>query len=448
MIKIAISNILYLFAIFIFCFDCFYAPAHAAERNELSIITSYPPSFFEPFRLAFEKENPDLRVSIAQRNTASANRYILEKTGSTPDIFWASASDAFELLKRNNMLRPIKTRSTGISQSVLGYPVNDPDGYYLGFALSRYGIVYSPAYLHQHKLPIPYNWDDLLKPVYSGHIGITSPSRSGTTHLIVEMFLQTYGWDKGWAMLSKLGGNLSTVTARSFGVASGVAQRRFGIGITIDFLASSQDAKNGENVFIMPADAAYIPASIAILKDAKNVANAEKFVDFIFSENGQKILRLPTINRIPVLARLNGDLLPKSASRGLMQTVQFNPDLSAERYGLVNLIFDDFIVRRRATLVRLWKKIAELEARQRLDAQSSFSLEQARQLLSKPPLSVYDAVQLNEALKAEWPRSVARTSAQDDFARQIRHSVEHNLLTVEKLLSSVSPVIDDLWQYR
>ncbi|MBB6262359.1 spermidine/putrescine-binding protein [Paenochrobactrum gallinarii] len=302
--------------------------------------------------------------------------------------------------------------------------------------------------MHQHKLPIPYNWDDLLKPVYSGHIGITSPSRSGTTHLIVEMFLQTYGWDKGWAMLSKLGGNLSTVTARSFGVASGVAQRRFGIGITIDFLASSQDAKNGENVFIMPADAAYIPASIAILKDAKNVANAEKFVDFIFSENGQKILRLPTINRIPVLARLNGDLLPKSASRGLMQTVQFNPDLSAERYGLVNLIFDDFIVRRRATLVRLWKKIAELEARQRLDAQSSFSLEQARQLLSKPPLIVYDAVQLNEALKAEWPRSVARTSAQDDFARQIRHSVEHNLLTVEKLLSSVSPVIDDLWQYR
>lgn len=177
-------------------------PVRSSEQGELSIITSYPPSFFEPFRLAFEKQYPDIRVSIPQRNTASANRFIMEKPDITPDIFWASAADAFELLKRKQALRPIRSRPTGAPQYVLGYPVNDPEGYYLGFALSGYGIVYSPSYLLQHNLPVPRNWDDLLKPVYSGHIGITSPSRSGTTHLIVEVFLQTYGWDKGWAMLS------------------------------------------------------------------------------------------------------------------------------------------------------------------------------------------------------------------------------------------------------
>lgn len=49
--------------------------AQAAEKQDLVVVTSYPPSFFEPFRQAFEKANPDIRTSIVQRNTASATRF-------------------------------------------------------------------------------------------------------------------------------------------------------------------------------------------------------------------------------------------------------------------------------------------------------------------------------------------------------------------------------------
>lgn len=448
MVKICVIKIAHLFVLFTLLWGVSGSSASAGEQSELSIITSYPPSFFEPFRLAFEKQHPEIRLSIAQRNTASANRFILEKPDITPDIFWASAADAFELLKRNNALRPIRNRPTGAPESVLGYPVNDPDGYYLGFALSGYGIVYSPSYLRQHNLPVPRHWDDLLKPVYSGHIGITSPSRSGTTHLIVEVFLQTYGWEKGWAMLSKLGGNLSTVTARSFGVASGVAQRRFGIGITIDFLAQPLDTGYTDSIFIMPPDAIYTPANIAILRGAKNVANAERFVDFLLSETGQKILRSPGINRIPVLSKLNRDLLPEPDRRGLMKSARFDPHLSAERYGLINLIFDNFIVRRRATLARHWKKLNELEAAGFENVQTLSILARARQLLSTPPLSPHEVAALSKTLKAEWPRSVARTAEQERFSGEIRSTVEHNLATVEALLSSVTPVANDARWYR
>lgn len=448
MVKISTVNILNMLVFFAFSMALSVVPVRSSEQGELSIITSYPPSFFEPFRLAFEKQYPEVRVSIAQRNTASANRFIMEKPDITPDIFWASAADAFELLKRKQALRPIRSRPTGAPQYVLGYPVNDPEGYYLGFALSGYGIVYSPSYLLQHNLPIPRNWDDLLKPVYSGHIGITSPSRSGTTHLIVEVFLQTYGWEKGWAMLSKLGGNLSTVTARSFGVASGVAQKRFGIGITIDFLAQPLDDAHTDNVFIMPPDAIYTPANIAILRGAKNITNAERFVDFLLSEQGQKILRYPGINRIPVLSKLNKDLLPAPDRRGLMNMAEFDPHLSAERYGLVNLIFDNFIIRRRATLGRLWRKVNELEAAKFENTETLSTLARARQLLSTPPLSAHEANILSEDLKTEWPRSVARTAEQEQFSGEIRRIVEHNLAMIETLLSSVSPVTNDKRWYR
>ena len=78
------------------------------------------------------------------------------------------------------------------------YPINDPQGFYLGQALAGYGIMYNTRYLQANKLAAPQEWDDLLKPAWFGHVAMTSPSRSGTMHLTVETILQGEGWDKGW----------------------------------------------------------------------------------------------------------------------------------------------------------------------------------------------------------------------------------------------------------
>lgn len=413
-------------------------PVGAAD---VSVITSYPPSFYEPFKQAFEARNPDVRLTVVQRNTGSASRFIIEKSDVAADIFWASATDAFELLKRKGALRSITPRHTGAPAEVLGYPVNDPDGFYLGFALSSYGLVYNPAYLSQYDLPAPEGWQDLLNPIYSGHIGITSPSRSGTTHLIVEALLQAYGWERGWALLSEMGGNLSTVTARSFGVASGVAQRRFGIGVTIDFLARAPDVSNAENVFVLTPDPIYVPASIAILSRAKNVGDAERFVDFLLSKEGQGILLQPAIGRIPIRSELNAGLLPRENTGGLLAARGFDARLSAERYGIVNLMFDDFIVRRRATLARLWARLHALEAATSNDPAQRSTLSRIRRLLGTSPLTAGDAGRLADGLKGEWPRGISRSPAQQAFARDIRGAVEQNLARAEALLVSVSTPI-------
>jgi ABC-type Fe3+ transport system substrate-binding protein len=415
----------------------------AEDQEELSVVTSYPPSFFEPFRKAFEAENPGIRTTIIQRNTASASRFILEKRGTSADIFWASSPDSFELLKQKGELSKIADRPTGAPEKVFGYPVNDPEGYYLGFALSGYGIVYNASYLAQNKLPVPKNWQDLLNPVYSGHIGITSPSRSGTTHLIIEALLQTYGWEKGWAMLSQLGGNLSTVTARSFGVAAGVAQRRFGIGITIDFLAKAPDFAGGDNTFVLPPDSVYVPASIAILSRARNKKAADLFVDFLLSPKGQALLLDPAIGRIPLAAHLPTTAGTGGENEGLFKSKAFDPRLSAERYGLINLIFDDYIVRRRATLARLWKRLAQLEALDNQPDRAS-TLARARRLLGTPPLSAREAETLDQSLKAALPRGMARSPQQMQMARDLRNTIEHNLAMVENLLVTASPPRDDI----
>ena len=95
----------------------------------------------------------------------------------------------------------------GIPEKIGSYPINDPDGFYFGFAASGYGIMWNERYMKANKLPEPKEWSDLAKAVYFDHTAISAPSRSGTTHLTIETILQGEGWDKGWATIKAMAGN-------------------------------------------------------------------------------------------------------------------------------------------------------------------------------------------------------------------------------------------------
>ena len=49
-------------------------------------------------------------------------------------MFWASAPDAFEVLKGDDLLVKYDVKVGGIPEKVGSFPINDPEGYYKGFA--------------------------------------------------------------------------------------------------------------------------------------------------------------------------------------------------------------------------------------------------------------------------------------------------------------------------
>lgn len=212
----------------------------AAVAGRLVIVTSFPPSLFNKFSTAFEQLHPDVKVFVRSKKTSAAISFIEERINEPVDLFWASAPDAFEVLKDAGRLQPAFIKGAQDVARIGAYPIDDPDGYYKGFAVSGYGIVWHEGYLKRQGLVAPRDWQDLTRREYQGHVGISAPSRSGTTHLIVESILQDQGWAQGWATLSEIGGNLATVTARSFGVIDGIISERFGVGAAIDFWANRQ----------------------------------------------------------------------------------------------------------------------------------------------------------------------------------------------------------------
>ena len=366
-------------------------------ESKVVIVTSFSKELTAPYAQAFEKKHPGTKVEVQNRNSAAAIAFIREARSSPPDIFWASAPDAFEVLKKNSLLQKYQPKAEGIADKIGAYPVNDPAGFYAGFAASGYGIMYNTRYLRANDLPPPKEWEDLKKPIYHGHVGISAPSRSGTTHLTVETILQGEGWDKGWATLLELGGNLVQVSDRSFGVPDAVNSGQYGIGIVIDFFGLSAKASGFPVDFVYPTVTTIVPANVGIIANAKNQRAAEAFVDYLLSDEGQQILLDPKIQRLPV-RQTTYDKAPagypnpfKDAKLGAQ--INFNADLSEGRYELLNSLFDRLITFRLKELNAAWKAIHEAEKKLGASAnpEAKQLLAEARRLATSVPVTEQEA---------------------------------------------------------
>ncbi|QIB33964.1 ABC transporter substrate-binding protein [Ancylobacter pratisalsi] len=406
-------------------------PAHA---RALRIVTSFPPSMIEKYRTAFHAARPDIEIEFVQRKTTAAVALITGGKRLDADLFWASAPDAFELLKMEGRLAPLAPRDTGTPPVVAGYPVNDPNDMYLGFALSGYGVVWNEAYLARQGLAVPRRWRDLTAPVYHGHIGISSPSRSGTTHLMVEALLQAEGWARGWAVWRQVGGNLATVTARSFGVSAGVARGRFGIGITIDFLAQPVELADAPVKFSFPDQKVFTPASIALLKEASNIEAANAFVDFLLSVPGQLLLLDPAIGRQPIRPEFYADGVTDGPNPFALSdeaaTWSFNAARSAQRYELVNILFDELITFRLTQAADIWRTVYEVETslRDASDTEAARRVTQARALLGEMPFGESEAAALASTVKlVRVPRGLPASDEQTRLTTRIRDWAAQNL---------------------
>ncbi len=370
------------------------APAWAQQT--VTVITSFPRELTAAYKAAFEKRNPDLKLEILNKSTVAGIAFVRETAaGQRPDVFWASAPDAFEVLKRDNLLVAAPdVDNKAIPPKIGNYPINDPKGFYKGQALAGYGIMYNTRYLRANKLNAPKEWTDLLGREWFGHVAMTSPSRSGTMHLTVETILQGEGWDKGWNQILQMAGNSAQITERSFGVPDGINNGQFGAGPVIDFFGLAGKYSGFPVEFVYPQMTSIVPANIALLAGSKNPAGGKRFMQFALSQEGQELLLDPKISRLPVLPySAFGSKIPAGYPNPneivKRSKVQFDADLSEDRYSVVHSLFDQTITFRLKELQAATKAIHDAEAKLagKTNPQARELINQARELAFTPAIS-------------------------------------------------------------
>ena len=115
-----------------------------APTGKVTVVTSFAKDVTDPIKKAFEKVTPGVTLDVQNRNTNAGVKFLEEtRANNQVDLFWASAPDAFEVLKGKKLLQTYKVKATGIPEKLGAYPINDRDGFYFGFAASGYGIMWN-----------------------------------------------------------------------------------------------------------------------------------------------------------------------------------------------------------------------------------------------------------------------------------------------------------------
>lgn len=379
--------------------------------EQLRILTSMPPSFYAPFVESFTEANPDVDVVVLNKNTNAAVDELLRGNSRAFDIFWSSSPEAFELLIENDVVAGGDTPLMfPFAYSALGWATRGGSG-----------------------APDLMDWDSLLAPELADTIAMARPSRSGSTHILLERFLQVRGWDEGWAYLLELSGNLSTLTARSFTVLEGVANGRFERGLTIDFLAHSYHPQKLRMTYGTPVMAT--PAGIAVLAGGAARQSAEAFNAFVVSEEGQRLLLDPRISRTPYAASIRTqavDPYHQIIENALSLTwLNYDAGLASRRYWAVNTLFDVFVFEHFERRKQLWQRLRELEATP--DLGDRRNLIAARRLLVRMPVGDNNLTQ--EGTPTNATAFSALSPQQEEQLAAWRRAAQVQLLEAENLLA-------------
>ena len=145
---------------------------------------------------------------------------------------------------------------------------------------------------------------------------------------------------------------MGTLTERSFGVPEAVISGQYGVGVVIDFFGLSAIASGYPIEFAYPTLTSVVPASVGIVKGAPNRRNAEAFVNYLLSDEGQLLLFSKEIGRLPVVPELYAKAPKDYPNPFTMKLggVDFDNTLSSARRNVVNALYDQLITFRHAEL--------------------------------------------------------------------------------------------------
>ena len=257
--------------------------AHAqGAKGRLVLYTSQPERDAGQTVAAFKRANPGVDVDVFRSGTSEVMaKLAAEFSAGQPkaDVLLLADAATMEALTKADRLLPYP------EAKVAGF---DPTAYdatrtYFGSKLITTGIAVNTAAKTR-----PTSWADLARAEYKGQIAMPSPLYSGAAAIMLGTMSTRP--DLGWSYFEKLKASDAVAVRGNGAVLTAVANGEKIYGVLVDFMAFNAKAKGSPIDFIFPAEGnPAVTEPVAILKATQNPAAARAFVDFILSDEGQKL---------------------------------------------------------------------------------------------------------------------------------------------------------------
>jgi iron(III) transport system substrate-binding protein len=255
----------------------------AGVSGTLSFYTSQPDEDAQALVTAFQEKYPEAKVETFRSGTEEViSKLQAEKQAGSvqADVLLVADAVTFESLKEADMLMNYESSEA----EHISDDFKDPDGTYTGTKVMATGLVVNT----NEAAEMPTSWSVLAGKEARGKSIMPSPFYSGAA--AYNLGVITRQEELGWDFYKNLKNNEMSITKGNGGVLEAVASGEKTYGMVVDFVAARAKQDGSPVELVYPEEGVpVITEPVGIMKNTDNEETAKAFVDFVLSEEGQKL---------------------------------------------------------------------------------------------------------------------------------------------------------------
>ena len=266
----------------------FAMPLYGAKRLTYYCSTDIP--WCELMKNEFEKRT-GIRVSMTRASSGETLTKIrAEKSNPKGDVWWGGTGDPHLQAGEEGLSQAYNSPKLSELHDWAKAPHKATGGKTVGIYLGALGYGYNRELLTKKGLPAPKCWTDLLHSAYKDEIMMAYPSPSGKAYTPLASMVQLFGEDGGFNYMKGLHQNISQYTKSGSAGIKAASRGEITIGVVFVHGAVKQAVSGFPIEAVSPCEGTgYEIGSASIIKGARNLESAKKFIDFALSADVQSM---------------------------------------------------------------------------------------------------------------------------------------------------------------
>lgn len=261
----------------------------AADAGKLVIYSGRSESLVQPIIDQFEADT-GITVEVRYGGTAELAGVLLEEGENSPaDLFYAQDPGGLGAVEAAGLLAQLPEEI--LSKVPARFAADS--GQWVGISGRARVVVYNTEAITDPATQLPADIFDFTKPEWNGRIG-WAPT-NGSFQAMVTAMRATWGEEKTREWLLGIQANNPTVYPKNTPIVEAVAAGEVQVGFVnhyylYRFLSESGEEFTARNYFLPGGGpgSLLMVSGAGILKSAENTENAQRFIEYLLSKDGQQ----------------------------------------------------------------------------------------------------------------------------------------------------------------
>ena len=265
------------------------APA-AMAQGQLNVYCSVQAEWCQAAANSFQRI-AGVTVSMTMKGSGEAFAQLrAEAQNPRGDVWFGGTGDPHLVAAEENLTAEYKSPNNDQLHPWAIRQFDISRGKSVGIYSGAVGFGYNKELLAKRNLSPPQCWADLIKPEFRNEIQVANPNSSGTAYVIIATLVQLLGEDKAFDYMKKLHPNISAYARTGTGPIKAVARGETAVSLSFVHDAVTEANAGFPVGWTTPCEGTgYEIGSVSIVRGARNMASARRFVDWVLTPEAQRL---------------------------------------------------------------------------------------------------------------------------------------------------------------